>query len=340
MSSSTILQLDHFSKCFRSNWTFRAIPAVTDVSLEVYRGESFGFLGHNGAGKTTTMKCVTGLLRNTSGRILLDGRELTTSSQRSLLGYLPELPYFYDHLSVQETLEFFACLYGLRGHDKATRVTHTLELVKLADRKKNRVHTLSKGLQQRLGLAQAIIHRPELLLLDEPFSGLDPIGRKDVREILLDLKQSGTTIFMSSHILSDVEELCDRVAIMARGTLRSVFSLREAPQLFGQMFELAYTDVRDDSSSAAMISSLAQSLGEKPTAHGPVSVAYFDDYAKAERALHELTLHGARVLEFRSVGLSLEDIFISITTGAAQNAPAASPARVPGGGKPGDVTWQ
>ena len=214
--ATPLLELHDLSKSFRSHWTFRSIPAVQNVSLRVEAGEAFGFLGHNGAGKTTTIKCIIGLIHKTSGAILLNGTPLTGSSQRRSLGYLPEHPYFYDHLTVEETLHFFAALHGFSGADRRRRVDEVLEMVHLGNRRKSSVRALSKGLQQRVGLAQAIINRPKLLLLDEPFSGLDPLGRIEVRNLVLTLRKEGTTIFMSSHILSDVQDICDRVAIMAR----------------------------------------------------------------------------------------------------------------------------
>src|SRR5262249_6514874 len=157
-------------------WTFRPTIAVKDLSLSVEQGEAFGFLGANGAGKTTTMKCIIGLLQKTWGHILLDGEEASHCSKRSHLGYLPELPYFYDHLSVEDTLHSLASLCDLTSLDRKSRVASALELLSLIDKRKTPVRSLSKGLKQGVGLAQAFVHPPRLLFLDEPFSGLDPLG--------------------------------------------------------------------------------------------------------------------------------------------------------------------
>ena len=292
--SQAILELRNLSKTFRSHWTFRPIEAVREISLTVEHGEAFGFLGHNGAGKTTTMKMIVGLLQITKGSIWLDGAELLQPSQHRTIGYLPELPYFYDHLTVEETLDFFARLHEIKQPERSRRVTEVLEQVKLIDRRGLAVRTLSKGLQQRLGLAQAIINRPKLLLLDEPFSGLDPMGRVDVRELITQLKREGTTIFLSSHVLSDVEDICDRVSIMSRGVLAKVFRLEEIPQLFGQSFELTF---RDPNSRELLLQSFAT-------------------YEEAIAATQQVVREGKLIEQFRRCAPKLEEIFMSITRGA------------------------
>ena len=311
-----ILKIDGLVKTFRSHWTFRPIEAVRDVSLEVRHGESFGFLGHNGAGKTTTIKCIVGLIHTTRGKIFLEGEELRRDQQRSLIGYLPEQPYFYDHLSVYETLELFASLHGMRGKARSARVEQTLEMVHLADRKKSSVGALSKGLQQRLGLAQAILNEPKLLLLDEPFSGLDPIGRVEVRELILGLQRKGTTIFMSSHILSDVEDICTRVAILAKGEMKSTFELSDVPKLFGEAYELGFCGIDTESELCKRLLAEAISRRCKDTAAGDAHVLRFSDYDLAHRAMLDVSAAGAQITEFQNVGLSLEDIFVNITEAA------------------------
>ena len=235
---NNILEIKNLSKTFRSHWVYKAIKAVEDVSLSIERGESFGFLGSNGAGKTTTIKCILGLIKKTNGSILFNGQELETPAQRSKLGFLPEQPYFYEHLSVFETLDFFARLHNIESSKRKTKVMDTLALVGLSDREETNVRALSKGLQQRLGFAQAIINDPELLLLDEPFSGLDPIGRRDIRKIINELHAGGVTIFMSSHILPDVENVCDRVSIMKDGSIKKIFNISDIPELFGHDKEI------------------------------------------------------------------------------------------------------
>jgi ABC-2 type transport system ATP-binding protein len=323
-----ILNIENFSKAFRSYWTFRKIWGVYNLSLQIKRGESFGFLGHNGAGKTTTMKSILGLIRKTTGIIELEGEELKHNSQFKTIGYLPEQPYFYDHLNVEETLRFFAELHGIRGKEKINRVNELLDLLGLTHKRKSPVRSLSKGLQQRLGIAQAIINKPKLLLLDEPFSGLDPIGRLEIRELLLELKQQGTTLFLSSHILSDVEDICDRVAIMASGELKTVFSLSDMAKLFGEAYELILSDI---DSSESLLQSLIESSSKHETERGISSVMHifqFIDYTSAHSAMKLAINHGARIEHFSSKSLSLEQIFMNITRSSRPHANGKSKAEV------------
>lgn len=312
--STPILELINFSKYYRSHWTYSRIPAVDDTSFSVETGEAFGYLGPNGAGKTTTIKCIAGLIHKSGGRILFDGRDIA-GKDRAALGYLPELPYFYDHLTVEETLSFFSSLYGIKGKDRAGIVGRTLELVGLTERGKSPVRSLSKGLQQRLGLAQAIINKPRLLLLDEPFSGLDPIGRLEFRKIMLDMKSAGTTILMSSHILSDVENICDRVAIMAKGRLKTVFRIADSCKLFGESYHLIAELPQGESAAKSKIIELA---GCPPDAHGRF---VFSDYNKASEALKIAGQAQIKVAEFKSSGPDLETIFMKITAGSASGGP-------------------
>jgi ABC-2 type transport system ATP-binding protein len=220
-----ILAIRSLTKCFRHNWTLRQFIALERLDLDVRRGEIFGLIGPNGAGKTTTFKVVLGLLRPTSGRILFQGAPLLTAA-RAAIGFLPEQPYFYDYLTVRETLTMYGRLYGLSGSTLAQRVAQVIERVQLGHKRSAALRSLSKGTLQRVGIAQAILNHPDLLILDEPMSGLDPIGRHTMRELIRELRGGGTTVIFSSHILPDAEVLCDRVAILTRGTLREVIDLR------------------------------------------------------------------------------------------------------------------
>jgi ABC-2 type transport system ATP-binding protein len=316
---SAILQIEQLTKTFRSHWTFRPIEAVRDISFDVFQGESFGFLGPNGAGKTTTIKCIMGLVHKTSGRIFYDGSPLDSHQAHASMGYLPELPYFYEHLTVAETLDFFAALHNISGHDRKIRISEVLEQVGLNGREKSPVRALSKGLQQRLGFAQAMINQPRMLFLDEPFSGLDPVGRREMRQLILELNNQGTTIFMSSHILSDVEEICDRVAIMAQGTLKASFYLRDIPSLFGERYELSVETFTDESQAAAgSVQNFCSGYQIRDTAEGPICVFEFTAYHDAEQALQILSSSGSKILEFHNLALSLEEIFIKMTSEAGK----------------------
>jgi ABC-2 type transport system ATP-binding protein len=209
------------------NKTFPNHTAVTDLSLKVARGEVFGFLGPNGAGKTTTIKMLLGLCRPSSGTASVLGGSIQDLEVRRKLGFLPELFRFHEWLSAEEFLRFHGQLYGMTRSDLERRIPEVLALVGLTGRGRDKLRTYSKGMQQRAGLAQAILNRPELVFLDEPTSALDPLGRREVREIIARLKLEGMTVFLNSHLLSEVEQSCDRVAIVNRGTVLRSGPLQE-----------------------------------------------------------------------------------------------------------------
>ncbi|GBD26703.1 putative ABC transporter ATP-binding protein YxlF [bacterium HR30] len=222
---NTVLELVGVSKHFYHPWTFRRIPAIEDLSFSVREGEVFGLIGHNGAGKTTTFKILTGLLRPSRGQILWLGQTSLGAVARRWVGFAPEQPYFYDYLTVRETLEFYAHLYGLPKAERASRIAELVERFGLGPKLDARLRSLSKGNLQRVAVAQAILHRPKLAILDEPMSGLDPVGRRTMRELIAQLGREGTTVLFSSHVLSDAEMLCHRVGILARGRLREIVEL-------------------------------------------------------------------------------------------------------------------
>ena len=211
VGAEPLLELCGLSKDYRHNWTMRRLRVLHELDLVVRRGEILGLIGPNGAGKTTTFKCLLGLLRPSAGRVLFEGQPLGVRA-RAAIGFLPEQPYFYDYLTVQETLSLYAHLYGQHGRAARARVAEVIEQVQLAPNRRAPLRTLSKGTMQRVGIAQAILNRPRLLILDEPMSGLDPIGRHAMRE-LVSYRRCRRTIIFSSHILPDAEALCDRVAI-------------------------------------------------------------------------------------------------------------------------------
>ncbi len=214
------ITIEHVTKVYAPLWPWhRSSTVLSDVSLSVTKGEIFGFLGHNGAGKTTTMKILLGLLRPTSGRVDVLGAPAGDVATHSKLGYLPEAPYFYDYLTAEEFLEFYGKLAGMSHDAIQNRIPILLEQVGLQEAQHRQLRKFSKGMLQRIGLAQALIQDPELVVLDEPMSGLDPMGRKEVRDLILTLREQGKTVFFSTHILSDVEMVCDRVGILAKGKM-------------------------------------------------------------------------------------------------------------------------
>ncbi|MEM9540662.1 MAG: ABC transporter ATP-binding protein [Cyanobacteria bacterium P01_E01_bin.42] len=225
-----VVQVWELKKAYRTGfWFDRVIESLKSISLTVYEGETFGLLGLNGAGKTTFLKILLGLVRRTSGRGTLLGKPIGDRATRARIGYLPENPYFYDYLTAWEFLQHAADLFGIAKSVQKQRIPELLEWVELDSHtaKKKPMRQYSKGMLQRAGMAQALINNPDVLFLDEPMSGLDPIGRYRVREIIRSLKNHGKTIFFNSHILADVEQICDRVAILDRGELRCTGTLEE-----------------------------------------------------------------------------------------------------------------
>lgn len=224
-----VVRTERLTKDFLTGfWRPRPTRALDELSLAVPQGEVFGLLGPNGAGKTTTLKLLMDLLRPTSGRAEIFGKSVRDPESRRRVGFAPEQPYFYDHLSANELVQYFAGLSGLHGADRIAKANAALDRTGIGgDERRKPLRQFSKGMMQRVGLAQAIVHEPELIVLDEPMSGLDPIGRRDVREMILALRDEGRTILFSSHILSDAEQLCSRVGIMARGKLAKIGPLVE-----------------------------------------------------------------------------------------------------------------
>lgn len=208
-------------------WRKRPKRALHPLHLSVEEGEIFGFLGPNGAGKTTTLKMLMGLVFPTSGSARIMGKEWTDPEVKAQIGFLPEQPYFYDYLTVHELLDYYGQLSGVPAKERKQRIEAVLQRVGLTDIKGIQLRKFSKGMLQRAGIAQAILHNPKLVFLDEPMSGLDPLGRREVRDLMEQLKQEGKTVFFSTHILSDAEALCDRVAIIHKGELRGVGAVEE-----------------------------------------------------------------------------------------------------------------
>ncbi len=208
-------------------WRKRPKRALFPLQLTVEDGEIFGFLGPNGAGKTTTLKLLMGLVYPTGGRARILGQDWTEPAVKAQIGFLPEQPYFYDYLTAHELLEYYGQLSGVPAKQRSHRVNEVLHQVGLPDVKGLQLRKFSKGMLQRVGIAQAIVHNPQVLFFDEPMSGLDPMGRREVRDLMYGLKQQGKTVFFSTHILSDAETLCDHVAIIHKGELRGVGAVED-----------------------------------------------------------------------------------------------------------------
>ena len=225
-----IIETQDLRKVYRTGfWLKAAPPSLKQCSLEIYKGETFGLLGPNGAGKTTLLKLLLGIVRPTAGGATLMGKPAGDSETKASIGYLPENPYFYDYLTGWEFLSYTAGLFGIKGKAQHRRITELLELVQLDlhSAKKKQMRRYSKGMLQRVGMAQALINDPEIVFLDEPMSGLDPTGRYQVREIILSLKEQGKTLFFNSHVLSDVEIICDRIAILDQGEIVCIGEIKK-----------------------------------------------------------------------------------------------------------------
>jgi ABC-2 type transport system ATP-binding protein len=214
------LKISNLSKIYRTGFIPKKVVGLDNLTLEVEKGEIFGLLGPNGAGKTTTLKCILSLVKPTSGNIELLGNPVPAPKAMAQIGFLSENPYVYDFLSGREYLVFAAKLHGQSQSQAKNKAEELLNFFHLEDAANRPLRKYSKGMLQRIGLAQALVNDPQFLILDEPMSGLDPVGRKEIRDLLLDLKQKGRTLLFSSHILSDAEMICDRVAILVKGKLQ------------------------------------------------------------------------------------------------------------------------
>jgi ABC-2 type transport system ATP-binding protein len=289
-------------KVYRTGfWLNQKVVSLKSCSLKVYKGETFGLLGPNGAGKTTLLKLLLGIIRPTSGRGLLLGRPLSDRSVKQRIGYLSENPYLYDYLTGWEFLQFAAGLFQIPKNIQRQRIPELLELVGLsqADARKKQMRRYSKGMLQRVGMAQALINNPEMVFLDEPMSGLDPVGRYQMREIILELRTAGKTIFFNSHILSEVEQICDRVAILSQGQLISSGSLH---QLLGS--ENTYY-VKGQGGDWEILRKWMPSMEFEPD-------GYWQGMLEGEPYdfLASLRLMGGQIISMNLFRLSLEDFFM------------------------------
>ena len=222
MSEQVVVQTRSLSKIYRDFWGRQKVRALKALDLEVHRGEVFGLLGPNGSGKTTTIKLVLGLLFPTSGEAIVLGKRATDVGKNERIGYLPEESYLYRFLNAEETLDFYARLFDMPPETRQERVDSLIKLVGLDKARKRQLQEYSKGMTRRIGLAQALINDPDLILLDEPTSGLDPIGTREMKDMILRLKSQGKTVVMCSHLLADVQDVCDRIAILHQGELKEL----------------------------------------------------------------------------------------------------------------------
>ncbi len=316
------IETEELTKDYRVGfWRPRPYRALDRLTLSVPQGEVFGFLGPNGAGKSTTLKLLMQLVYPTSGRATILGKPVGDVSVKRRIGFLPENPSFYDYLTAEELLGYFAGLFGLSGADRTARVTRALDDVGIGAERRHRMRSYSKGMIQRVGIAQALLNDPEVAFFDEPMSGLDPLGRRDVRRLMLGLRDRGCTVFFSSHILSDAEAMCNEVAILAGGRLVTSGRLTDmlAFELGG--WELVAADVPE----AAMAGIASRVRHTTRLAHGRYTIDLPPD-EPPERVVQELVSVGARVVSLNPVRQTLEDLYVRKV--------AAAPAREQSGEAP------
>jgi ABC-2 type transport system ATP-binding protein len=282
-------------------WRKRLRRSLDNLSLRVEDGEIFGFLGPNGAGKTTTLKLLMGLIFPTSGTARIRGKSIDDVSMHREIGYLPEQPYFYDYLTARELLDYYARFFCFSAAERRERVARLLDRVGLTGAADVQLRKFSKGMLQRAGIAQAILHDPQVVFLDEPMSGLDPIGRREVRDIILEQKQLGRTVFFSTHILNDAEMLCDRVAVLVDGKLQGLGAPGEIVSMDAVAMDILF-ELKQGRGLPASLASVATKTGAQYRAEVPEAELY--------ATLEKLRGCDARVLSVQPVRPSLEEYFL------------------------------
>ena len=320
MSEAAAIEISELRKTYRDGLIFRrSFEALRGVSFRVEPGEIFGLLGPNGAGKTTFIKVMLGIVRKTGGTANVLGQSAGNRQARRRIGYLPENLHIPRHLNARTALEYYGGLSGLSRADVKAKRDQLLESVGLADWAKAAVRKYSKGMLQRLGLAQALLHDPDLLFLDEPTDGLDPIGRSHVRNVLRDLKAAGKTVFLNSHLLQEVEMVCDRVAILDKGVLRSVGSLAEiAPQqLEGVELELELAGAVE--AIERIMGQLSVSKREQLGENQFRLVVRLPDQAAVDRCVDDLRREQISVVGLSRHRITLEDAFLEILAQPAES---------------------
>jgi ABC-2 type transport system ATP-binding protein len=299
------IRIHDLRKDFRLGFIPKTHKILKGITFAVREGEIFGYLGPNGAGKTTTIKCLLGLIRPDAGTIEILGRSHLSPRSREPLGFLPENPYFYDYLTAREFLSFTADLFGIGRPEKRERIAKLLALVGLERAADLPLRKFSRGMLQRAGLAQALINEPRLVILDEPLGGMDPIGRKEIRDIIVRFKDQGRTVFFTSHILQDIEMICDRVAIIVGGRIVKEGALRE---LISE--RVLFTE--------AIVAGLAPEafagIGESVSAQGDRVLLRIFDESKVDEVLDLVRAHRGRLLSLSPRTETLEDIFVETVT--------------------------
>lgn len=299
----TVLEAVGVDQYFRSGFWLKRVQVLQGVNLIVPEKSVFGFLGANGAGKTTLIHLITGLRKPTSGHVKVFGFEASSIEAKAKIGYLPERPYFYEHLTGEGVLSYFGALAGMSSSHIKSRIPAVLASVGMTDARKIELKKYSKGMLQRIGIAQALIHDPEFLVLDEPMSGLDPLGRKEIRELILQLSQEGRTIFFSSHVIPDVEAICDQVALIQKGKLLGCGPIGQFLAQGPLQTEIGFQDasITGLSKWKEFVSIREMSNGYRAIVSGQEAVS---------QVLAKLLKHKAQILWVNPIRSSLEDLFL------------------------------
>jgi len=300
-----VLKTEGLTKEYRAGFWRTRVRVLHDLNLEVHQGEIFGYLGPNGAGKTTTLKLLMGLIYPTAGRASILGRDVQDVAVKAQIGFLPENPYFYDYLTGREFLHFYGQLFGLPYRDRRQRIDELLHAVGLSKAAELQLRKYSKGMLQRIGLAQALINDPQVIVLDEPTSGLDPVGRKEVRDLILDLKGKGKTVFFSTHIVPDAEMICDRVGIIVAGRLTRVGTLEE---LLGS--EVERIEIAASGFDEAAGNQITRWSVRPPSRHGDKVLFAVNTEKEASQVMEFLLGRGASVHAVHPKRRTLEDLFL------------------------------
>jgi ABC-2 type transport system ATP-binding protein len=299
----TILQISDLVKDYKSGFLGKQVRVLKDVSFTVNKGEIFGFVGPNGAGKTTTFKSVLGFVAPTEGTIEIAGKNLNQSEGKKSIGYLPENPYFYDYLTGEELLFYMGELHGLKKSVLTDRAKALLEKVRMTEAKAVQLRKYSKGMLQRIGIAQALINDPDFIILDEPMSGLDPIGRREIKDLILEEKRKGKTILLSSHMLVDVEALCDRVGIIMEGRVIKIGSIGELLKEIHTDYEMLLEGPADEVRQAVKGLSV-----ELETKAGYTALKFDEDLKR--RVVSAVANSPAEIVSLHPLRKSLEGLFV------------------------------
>src|SRR5712675_883726 len=302
--ATAAIEIENLSKDYPFGFLhLKKRTSLEGLTMSVANGEVFGFLGPNGAGKSTTIKLLVGLIFPTAGTARILGKSISDISMHADIGYLPEQPYFYDHLTAAELLDYFARIHDLPAQERKARVDGMLKKVGLETARKIQLRKYSKGMLQRIGVAQAILHDPKVVILDEPMSGLDPVGRREVRDIILELKNEGKTVMFSTHILSDAEMLCDRVGVIVGGKLRGIGAPDEIVDMKSHGMEILFEYGGGDANLRALLSTATQT-GKRYRLQLPEAELY--------AALQQLGIAGAMIISVTQVKATLEEYFMHL----------------------------